>query len=67
MPYKELPIGLFTGRSNPALAEGIARAYGQDLGHLTIKNVADVEVYVRYEESIRAEDVFIINSTQPHA
>ncbi len=67
MPYKELPIGLFTGRSNPALAESIARAYGQDLGHLTIKNFADGEVYVRYEESIRGEDVFIIQSTQPHA
>ncbi len=67
MPYKELPIGLFTGRSNPALAEGIARAYGQDLGHLTIKNFADGEVYVRYEESIRGEDVFIIQSTHPHA
>ena len=67
MPYKELPIGLFTGRSNPALAESIARAYGQDLGRLTIKNFADGEVYVRYEESIRGEDIFIIQSTQPHA
>ncbi len=67
MSYKELPIGLFTGRSNPALAESIARAYGQDLGRLTIKNFADGEVYVRYEESIRGEDVFIIQSTQPHA
>ena len=67
MSYKELPIGLFTGRSNPALAESIARAYGQDLGHLTIKNFADGEVYVRYEESIRGEDIFIIQSTQPHA
>ena len=67
MSYKELPIGLFTGRSNPALAESIARAYGQDLGRLTIKNFADGEVYVRYEESIRGEDIFIIQSTQPHA
>ena len=67
MPYKELPIGLFTGRSNPALAEGIARAYGQDLGHVTVKSFADGEVYVRYEESIRGEHVFIIQSTHPHA
>ncbi len=67
MPYKELPIGLFTGRSNPALAENIARAYGQDLGHVTVKSFADGEVYVRYEESIRGEDVFIIQSTHPHA
>lgn len=67
MPYKELLIGLFTGRSNPALAEGIARAYGQDLGHVTVKSFADGEVYVRYEESIRGEHVFIIQSTHPHA
>ncbi len=67
MPYKELPIGLFTGRSNPALAEDIARAYGQELGHVTVKSFADGEVYVRYEESIRGEDVFIIQSTHPHA
>ncbi|MFB3132703.1 MAG: ribose-phosphate diphosphokinase [Rhodothermales bacterium] len=67
MPYKELPIGLFTGRSNPALAEGIARAYGQDLGHVTVKSFADGEVYVHYEESIRGEHVFIIQSTHPHA
>ncbi len=67
MPYKELPIGLFTGRSNPALAENIARAYGQDLGHVTVKSFADGEVYVRYEESIRGEHVFIIQSTHPHA
>ena len=67
MPYKELPIGLFTGRSNPALAENIARAYGQDLGHVTVKSFADGEVYVHYEESIRGEHVFIIQSTHPHA
>ena len=67
MPYKALPIGLFTGRSNPMLAENIARAYGQDLGHVTVKSFADGEVYVRYEESIRGEDIFIIQSTQPHA
>ena len=67
MPFKELPIGLFTGRSNPALAESMALTYGQELGNVTIKNFADGEVYVRYEESIRGEDVFIIQSTQPPA
>lgn len=67
MPYKDLPISLFTGRSNPALARQIANAFGQDLGSLTIKNFSDGEIYVRYDESIRGEDVFIIQSTHPSA
>ena len=63
----DLPISLFAGRSNPALARKIARAYGQDLGHVTIKNFSDGEIYVKYEESIRGTDLFIIQSTHPPA
>ena len=61
----DLPITLFAGRSNPALAEGIADAYGAELGHVTLKNFSDGEIYVRYEESIRGSDLFIIQSTPP--
>jgi len=67
MPMHDLPISLFAGRSNPALARKIARAYGQDLGHVTIKNFSDGEIYVKYEESIRGTDLFIIQSTHPPA
>ena len=63
----ERPIMLFAGRSNPALARRIAEAYGQELGQVTIKNFSDGEIYVRYEESIRGADVFIIQSTHPGA
>ena len=63
---REFPISLFAGRSNPELAERIAHAYGQHLGRVTIKNFSDGEIYVRYEESIRGADVFIIQSTYPH-
>ncbi len=63
----ELPISLFAGRANPALALAIARAYGQDLGGVTIKNFSDGEIYVRYDESIRGTDLFIIQSTPPPA
>ncbi len=62
---KDIPITLFAGRSNPALARRIAMAYGKGLGQLTIKNFADGEIYVRYEESIRGSDVFVIQSTHP--
>lgn len=61
--HRDLPISLFAGRSNPALAREIARAYGQELGDVTIKNFSDGEIYVRYEESIRGADVFVIQST----
>ncbi len=62
-----LPIGLFAGSSNPALAARIAADYGQELGCLTCKVFSDGEIYVRYEESIRGRDVFIIQSTYPNA
>ncbi len=65
MPAHDTPISLFAGRSNPALARAIARAFGQELGRVTIKNFSDGEIYVKYEESIRGTDLFIIQSTCP--
>lgn len=59
------PIKIFAGRSNPSLAESIARSFGQNLGTVEIKNFSDGEIYVHYEESIRGCDVFIIQSTHP--
>jgi len=59
------PVAIFGGRSNPALAQKIAEAYGTTLGDLTIRDFADGEIYVHYEESIRGADVFIIQSTHP--
>jgi ribose-phosphate pyrophosphokinase len=64
---RDIPITLFSGRSNPILARRIAIAFGQDLGAVTLKNFADEEIYVRYEESIRGSDLFIIQSTHPGA
>ena len=60
-----MPITIFAGRSNPALARDIAAAYGQSLGALTIRDFSDGEIYVRYEESIRGSDLYIIQSTYP--
>ena len=60
-------LSIFSGRSNPALARSIAKAYGQELGKLEIKTFSDGEIYVHYEESIRGCDVFLIQSTQPAA
>ncbi len=64
---KEHPITIVSGRSNPNLAQAIARIYGKPLGQVEIKNFSDGEIYVHYEESIRGSDLFIIQSTHPPA
>ncbi len=67
MSLRELPIGIFTGSSNPALAERIADAYGQPLGKLDRVVFSDGELYAKYQESIRGRDLFIVQSTYPNA
>ncbi len=66
-PNQELPIGIFTGSSNPVLAERIAAAYGQSLGKLSRVVFSDGELYAKYQESIRGRDLFIVQSTYPNA
>jgi ribose-phosphate pyrophosphokinase len=59
------PLAIFSGRSNPALARAIAEQLGTVLGTVNIKNFSDGEIYVKYQESIRGKDVFIVQSTPP--
>ena len=56
-------LKLFTGNSNPALAQKIADAMGLQLGDCTVKQFADGEVSVNFNESVRGCDVFLIQST----
>src|SRR5256714_6005183 len=59
-PQKRLM--LVAGRSNPALAEAISEKLGVMLGEVELKTFANGESYVRYCESIRGCDVFIVQS-----
>jgi ribose-phosphate pyrophosphokinase len=59
-PHKRLM--LFSGRSNPELGAKIAEHLGIELGRATLKTFTNGEVYVRYEESIRGADMFIVQS-----
>lgn len=59
------PLAIFAGRSNLALARAIAEKYGTKLGDVTIKSFSDGELYVKYQQSIRGADVFIVQSTPP--
>ncbi|HIM26437.1 MAG TPA: ribose-phosphate diphosphokinase, partial [Candidatus Marinimicrobia bacterium] len=56
-------LKIFSGRSNSTLAQGIVDALGMDLGDVTIRTFADGELWVKFEENIRGQDVFIIQST----
>lgn len=56
-------VKLFTGRANPALAEEIAEYLGTSLSPILIKNFNDGEIYVQVQESVRGDDVFLIQPT----
>ena len=58
---------LFTGRSNPHLAQRIAEYLDVEMGDISIKDFSDGELWVRFNENIRGQDVFIIQSTNPPA
>jgi len=60
-------IKLFAGRSNPELAKRIAREAGEPLGACDIQTFSDGEIWAKYCENIRGNDVFIIQSTHPPA
>jgi ribose-phosphate pyrophosphokinase len=53
---------LFSGRAYPALANEIAALIGVDLVPTRALNYANSEIYVRFEESVRGSDAFVIQS-----
>jgi len=54
---------VFSGNSNPELAEKIAKKLGMELGSISIKRFSDGEIWVKYTENIRGREIFIIQST----
>ncbi len=51
--------------SNKELAEAISSYVGIKLADTTIRKFADGEIFVKINENIRGEDVYIIQSTSP--
>ncbi|MGE5551660.1 MAG: ribose-phosphate diphosphokinase [Bacteroidota bacterium] len=51
---------LFTGTANPGLGQEVADFLGISLGGVNISRFASGEIYVRYEESVRGVDVFVL-------
>ncbi len=53
---------VFSGTANLELAEGIAEHLGIELGNVKISKFANGEIYVRFLESVRGADVFLVQS-----
>ncbi len=53
---------LFAGSSHPALAAALAKELSTDLGKIVLKPFSCGERYVRYEESIRGKEVYILQT-----
>lgn len=58
-------LKIFSGNSNPLLAQKVAAAAGVELGHCSISTFADGEIQVEIHESVRGQHVFVIQSTCP--
>jgi len=58
---------IFSGKSNKTLADEIAKNLNVKIGKSTFRQFADGELWVKYEENIRGQDVFIIQSTHQPA
>ena len=56
-------LRVFTGNSNPVLAENIARELGLSLGSMAVSKFSDGEIRLKVEESARGMDTFLIQST----
>ena len=59
-PEKQLMV--FSGRATRELAQEVAEALGTELVPTSAYDFANGEIYVRYEESVRGCDAFVIQS-----
>ncbi len=56
-------LKIFSGTSNPVLAQKIANYLGIPLGQGKVTTFPDGEILVKIEEDVRGADVFVIQST----
>jgi ribose-phosphate pyrophosphokinase len=65
--YGKAPMKIFSCRSSRQLAEKIAGELGVELGKSSVTNFSDGEFQPCFDESVRGDMVFIVQSTNPPA
>lgn len=56
-------VNIFSGRASRYLAEKIALSFGTTLGNVVVNEFSDGEFQPSYEQNVRGNDVFIVQST----
>lgn len=56
---------VFSGTANEPLASAICKSIGITLGQCTISPFPDGETFVKIDENVRGEDIFVIQPTSP--
>ena len=55
-------LKLFSGTANPELSRKIAEQLGIEVGDMTATRFSDGEVHIQVNQSVRGDDVFIVQS-----
>jgi ribose-phosphate pyrophosphokinase len=55
-------LALYSGTSNPELAQEVAKYLGVELGEIEIRRFSDGEIYARIVKSVRGSEVYVIQS-----
>lgn len=58
-------VKIFSGRATTDLAVKIAESYGIPIGNVIVTDFSDGEFQPSFEETVRGQDVFIVQSTMP--
>lgn len=58
-------VKIFTGENSKYIAENIAKSLGLELGKKTLLHFSDGEFVTAYDETVRGDHVFIVQSTFP--
>ena len=58
-------VKIFAGRASEQLATNIAKSFGASLGDVKVSVFSDGEFQPSFEETVRGQDVFIVQSTMP--
>lgn len=56
-------LAIFSGNSNPVLAQKICDYLGMTLGGAKVKRFSDGEIQIEINDNVRLKDVFVIQST----
>lgn len=62
-PFMQPSVKIFSGTGSTYLAEKIAKSFGKKLGNLVIPKFSDGEFQPIFQESIRGDYVFLVQST----